>query len=231
MTVHQRNSENSLISAKFVAKLPLLQQSLASVPDLVLTVEPGQYPFVGDKSSKLLIWASGDDFERFETSVQEDLTVMEIEPVASLDNARLYRIDFLSEELEALFATLFYDHDTFLVKCRVTHRGWEIWLHALNKSAISLIYGRLESRNIPVDVQSIYSNSDYKSPMRNLSEEQYEALSVAYDRGYFKIPREITLEELAEEIPVSSQALSERLRRGTAAVLKEIFDGSDTVGN
>jgi len=42
---------------------------------------------------------------------------------------------------------------------------------------------------------------------------QQEALSLAFDRGYFEIPRRVTLVELGDEVGVSDQALSERLRR------------------
>ncbi|WP_101295377.1 helix-turn-helix domain-containing protein [Halegenticoccus soli] len=215
-----------MITAKFLAEIPLLRRSLSSVPNMVLTVEPGQFPFVGSKSAKLLVWATGDEFERFEADARDDLTVMGIDLLVSEDSSRLYRIEFLKEELEALFATLFYDHDTILVKCEITDAGWEIRLQALHKSAISLIHDRLESRDIQVHVKSIYSDSYHRSPRNTLSERQHEALSIAYDRGYFDVPRRTTLEELAEEFSVSSQALSERLRRGTAAVLEEALDGS-----
>jgi predicted DNA binding protein len=56
-----------------------------------------------------------------------------------------------------------------------------------------------------------------------LSEKQFQALSLAFDRGYFAVPRRITLENLADEVGVSHQALSERLRRGQQVVLSELL--------
>ena len=46
------------------------------------------------------------------------------------------------------------------------------------------------------------------------------ALGAALAAGYFETPRRTDLEALAEEFDISEQALSERLRRGVAAVLE-----------
>jgi predicted DNA binding protein len=43
---------------------------------------------------------------------------------------------------------------------------------------------------------------------------QQNVLVAARERGYFDIPRETTLRELADELDVSHQTLSEHLRRG-----------------
>ncbi|CCQ32242.1 bacterio-opsin activator HTH domain protein [Halorhabdus tiamatea SARL4B] len=47
-----------------------------------------------------------------------------------------------------------------------------------------------------------------------LTAQQHNALAVAYDEGYFEIPREATLEDLADELDTTTSALSELLRRG-----------------
>jgi hypothetical protein len=49
---------------------------------------------------------------------------------------------------------------------------------------------------------------------RGLTAAQREAIRAAADRGYFKVPREVSLKELAEQLGVSEQAVSQRLRRG-----------------
>ncbi|WP_101297355.1 helix-turn-helix domain-containing protein [Halegenticoccus soli] len=216
-----------MITAEFSIEVPFLRESLAAVPDMTLTIEPGQFPFVGEKNAKLLVWASGDDFERFEAAAEDDPTVAELSSLATQDSKRLYRVEFARNELESLFATLFYDHDTLLVEGTVTASGWLLRMRALEKSAISTIYDRLREREIPVHFNSIFSESDSHAFSTDLSEEQYEALSVAFERGYFEVPRRTNLTELAEEFPVSSQALSERLRRATATVLEEALDGPE----
>jgi uncharacterized membrane protein len=46
-----------------------------------------------------------------------------------------------------------------------------------------------------------------------LSDEQLEVLETAYQMGYFKVPQEVTAEEIASELDISRSTLSERLRR------------------
>ncbi|EMA59456.1 helix-turn-helix domain-containing protein [Halorubrum kocurii] len=46
--------------------------------------------------------------------------------------------------------------------------------------------------------------------------EQRETLNVAVERGYFETPREVTLDELADELELPRSTVSYRLRRATA---------------
>lgn len=46
-----------------------------------------------------------------------------------------------------------------------------------------------------------------------LSENQLEVLETAYRLGYFKVPQDVTAEEIANELEISRSTLSERLRR------------------
>jgi len=52
-----------------------------------------------------------------------------------------------------------------------------------------------------------------------LTDQQRRALSVAYERGYFREPREASLEELADELDLSASAVGGRLRRGMKSLV------------
>lgn len=49
---------------------------------------------------------------------------------------------------------------------------------------------------------------------------QREALVLAVERGYYDVPRRCTTAELAATLGISDQAVSERLRRGTATLVE-----------
>lgn len=57
------------------------------------------------------------------------------------------------------------------------------------------------------------SNKIKHSMSGKLSEEQLEVLETAYQMGYFKVPQEVTAEEIASELDISRSTLSARLRR------------------
>ena len=60
-----------------------------------------------------------------------------------------------------------------------------------------------------------------------LTERQRECLTVALRRGYFEVPRDCTLAEIAAALEVDKSSASETIRRGTARVLQQFFVGAD----
>ncbi|WP_129115565.1 helix-turn-helix domain-containing protein [Halegenticoccus tardaugens] len=219
-----------MITATFTVKLPLLKQTLSNTPGLILTIDPGQFPFVGEPSAKLLVWATGDepDFDHFEARVEDDPTVEKLTLLDTQGSKRLYRADFPRDDLEDLFATLFYDHDTLLVRGTITENGWEFKVRALDRSALSIIHDELQEQEASLHIHTIHSQTGEQPQtlLGRLSENQFTALKAAVDRGYFEVPRKVTQTELATEFEISSQAFSERLRRAIGAVLTDVFDDS-----
>ncbi len=65
-------------------------------------------------------------------------------------------------------------------------------------------------------------------PDFGLTPVQRETLLLAVDRGYYAIPRECTTLELAEELDISDQAVTERLRRAIVTVVKNTVQFSDS---
>jgi len=68
-----------------------------------------------------------------------------------------------------------------------------------------------------------------------LTDKQLEVLNAALEHGYYECPRETQLKELADEIGISHQALSERMRRANkqlalAALKSQSDSGSLWVG-
>lgn len=59
-----------------------------------------------------------------------------------------------------------------------------------------------------------------------LTERQREVLEAAMREGYFEVPRESSLEEVADELGVDKSTASGVLRRGEARVLKKFLTGA-----
>ncbi|WP_433629222.1 helix-turn-helix domain-containing protein [Halomicrococcus sp. NG-SE-24] len=59
-----------------------------------------------------------------------------------------------------------------------------------------------------------------------LTPEQREALVLALNRGYFATPSEVTLDELADQLGITRQAVSSRVRLGTEKVLRSVLVSS-----
>ena len=54
-----------------------------------------------------------------------------------------------------------------------------------------------------------------------LTDKQYEALNLAFQRGYYDVPRRCTLEELAGILGIKRVAMQERIRRAELRIMNE----------
>lgn len=57
----------------------------------------------------------------------------------------------------------------------------------------------------------------------DLTPAQAEALRLAHEAGYFSVPRETTAAEVADQLGISKSAFLERLRRGQASLMDQVF--------
>ena len=78
----------------------------------------------------------------------------------------------------------------------------------------------LEKRGLRYDLLSLI-HADEEGSL--LTERQRECLLAALREGYFEVPRECTLAELAETLGVDKSTASETIRRGQARVLEKFF--------
>lgn len=60
-----------------------------------------------------------------------------------------------------------------------------------------------------------------------LTARQRECMTVALRRGYFEVPRDCTLAEVAAGLDIDKSTASETIRRGTARVLQQFLVGAE----
>lgn len=100
---------------------------------------------------------------------------------------------------------------------------WSIRLRYVDREDIEESLESLQENGVDVSIGAIRTIAEDDLSEVGLTEEQYEALELAVEHGYFEIPREISLEELSEHLDISHQSLSERLRRAQQGLLNEGF--------
>ncbi|MEA1930506.1 MAG: helix-turn-helix domain-containing protein [Euryarchaeota archaeon] len=80
----------------------------------------------------------------------------------------------------------------------------------------------LEDRGVTYELVSVVRDRESESV---LTERQRECLSVALGAGYFQVPRECTLADVAERLGVDKSTASKTIRRGAARVLEWFLVG------
>lgn len=194
-----------------------LYHSVESVPELEVEVE--RVVDTGDHSVMPLLWVRGADDERATDVFDEDPTVNQAELLATFDEEHLYRMEW-TDHIELLLEMITNHHATIL-DAYGTDERWGIRVMYPKRDDLSDIHDFCNSHGLSFEVESVRELEGEPAGRYGLTTEQFEALTTAAEEGLFEIPREVTLEELAEIQGVSHQALSERIRRATDALVQD----------
>lgn len=186
-----------------------LRDTLEAVPETTFEVE--RVAAHSEGRFMPFIWVRTTDFDRFEDALREDPTVGEIERLSALESERLYRMDWV-DPTHPIHVIL--DCDSTVLSATGTDERWRLRILFPDREALSTAHDRCRSSELEFEITSIYELEGERRGQYSLTAEQHQTLVEGARRGYYNVPRDITLGEFAESLNVSHQALSERLRRG-----------------
>jgi len=98
----------------------------------------------------------------------------------------------------------------------ITTEGWHETKVFQSFESFADFQSRCEEYDIGFELLSVSPESDSDdddSSEYGLTDRQQEALTVALARGYYESPRQVSTEELADELGISQPAMSDLLRR------------------
>ncbi len=165
------------------------------------------------------LWLSDVDPEAAEAALDAAQPVESYELLVEADDRFLYDVTF-REDTVTLCDRLLADGGS-LLEAWGSDGWWQIRARYADRETLCDVHDRLVADGITVDVRRVTDVSNATTSGTQLTPEQREALEAALDRGYFEIPRDISMEELAAELGISHQALSERLRRAYETLVDE----------
>ena len=218
--------EMSLI-AEYTLETPFLLEALESTPEMMVQIETLHTDSV--RSSKLMFWAWGADFRTFERSMDDDSTIREYKCLTEFQDRRLYRIT-ASEEGERVFTyRVMTAHDIISLYEIGNHEGLTIRARFPGRDALTAYRDFCQEKELTFQLQNLYSEEQHVAggeihDPHGLTPPQREVLQISLEQGYFAIPRQITLDEIADELDVSVQAVSTRLRRALRTLLQNTID-------
>ena len=168
----------------------------------------------------------GDD-EAFEQSVRGHSAVAALSNLDGKVNSHLYKIEWTSE-VDGFLSAL-RDQNVLIEEGTTTDgESWLFQLRALDQKELSAFQDNCSTRDVPLDIRRVVHNPDSSDNPRSLvgvTPKQQEALTLAFDRGYFSVPRDISADDLGKELDISGQAFSRRLQRGHYGVLTDLLSG------
>jgi hypothetical protein len=168
-----------------------------------------------------LFWASGGSFGRFEAALAEDPTITTFESLAEENEARLYRVQYSSEVPEVDAYRALVALDGAVLHAENDGQGWFVRVRFPSREAIAEFRERCWESAFDIHIRAVYDREQQAPQHRfGLTGAQHETLLTALHSGYFTIPRGASLQDVADELGVSSQAASERLRRGMKSLIR-----------
>jgi hypothetical protein len=204
--------------------LPLVGVA-GAVPDATMTLtlqfNHGRRPlFVitvtgGDREMLERALADADDAGEYALlGVAGDTRRYQIHPALSLDEQLGNALDDLSG-LEALATA-----EATIERIEVTPTGWTQTGWFADREAFDQ-FRAFWQRNVGFRLHRLTRDDESEPPGDGLTDRQREALRIAYELGYFEIPRRATLEDVAAELDISASSASERLRRAQTQLIEE----------
>lgn len=183
----------------------------------VIPLKEGRIPF---------LWAAGgnENLDEFEHHLRASKIVKHVEALTRVGDNVLYYVEWYT------------DGETFLNGLAETggtileahgDGTWSFTVRFRDHAQLTQFHQFYQDEEFPVYIERITgldddSGTDYGF---GLTPVQRDTLIMAVENGYFAIPRETTLDDIADELGISSQAASERVRRGTETVLRKALIG------
>lgn len=192
-------------------------ETLSRFPNIELNLvqEAGTDP----SRPQLHFWVSGVDIESFDQQLHDDETVTDIERYSELPNRVLYRLQ-VTDAVDVVSYPMWVEIGAEQMDARYTSGWWENRMRVPDRDALGVIEQWCEENDVNFELQAVYT-SDETVADTTLTESQREVLQVALEVGYFGVPRQGTLSDVATELDISTQAVSEHIRRGHRRFLEQ----------
>jgi predicted DNA binding protein len=204
------------------ASVPADQFALADTFDLVPAVTFDAVRLVSQDADQVvpLLWINDAEPSKVREALELDETTTEVEVVSQRNHSSLFRMRWTAKV--QFLTRVLVDEGGSIVSARGTRDGWVFWVLFPERETISTTYDACDGYDVCIErIQSLDGVPSLGG--LHLTDTQFKTVKAAVDSGYYRIPRDTTLEELATDLDVSHQALSERLRRGHRALIESVI--------
>lgn len=208
----------------FCEALPLVEVA-ATVPEATLLLE---LQFNHGDRPLFLVTVRGGAHGAVEDALTDAFDVAEWTLIGQAGDTRRYQVSpALSFEeqlgdhiddltgLEALATA-----DAIIERIEVLPDGWRQTGWFATRDAFRE-FSSFWQQNADFRLLRLTRDGEPEAPGDGLTDQQQEALRIAYELGYFDIPRKATLEEVAAELDIAASSVSERLRRAQIQLIEE----------
>ncbi len=163
------------------------------------------------------LWLAGPSRSEIEAALDEADAIGTYSQISSDEDRWLYDIEFEPDTVDPFEIVL--EEGGTVLSASASDGTWLLSIRVVDRESVSSLYDRLDDNGVTPTIVRLFDLAEESHSQCGLTARQYETLVAAIDHGYFEIPREVSMQELSEELGISHQALSERLRRAYRALV------------
>ncbi|MCU4742673.1 helix-turn-helix domain-containing protein [Halobacteria archaeon AArc-m2/3/4] len=172
----------------------------------------------------LFVSVFGDTDRALEAALEADHTVADPTRIATFAERTIYRVR-VSTDLELVPPSWTVEWSAFTFRIVASDRDWILRVHLPDRDALVAFNDYCRRNDISFRVAQLYeSDSVDELATIGLSDQQRDILLTALYVGYYDIPRQGTQEDIADQLGISTSAVSQRLRRAVAQLIVTMLD-------
>lgn len=174
------------------------------------------------KSVIPLFWVEGVAPETIEATIRSDPLTVAVRQLTTVEDRTLFEVQW-GEDVNGLLGPLRESHaDILRASGDASH--WTFRLQFHDRELLSTFRDKCQDSGIQMMLHALYNPTPAVDPASALTDEQFDTLATAYEHGYFEVPRGITMGELADLIGISTNAASQRMRRGLSTIVGDTIE-------
>jgi predicted DNA binding protein len=167
------------------------------------------------------LWVAGADPEHVTAALRDHPHVAGVTSYDGTTGWVLYELEW-SGPMDDLLAVLM-EQGVGVSRARGTQDAWEFELLASDGDELAAVQDACRANDLPVEFRSVSESAPTALDRIDLTDDQREMLLLAHERGYFEVPQGATVTDLSEELGISPQAGSKRLRRALEDVVDHLL--------
>lgn len=188
-----------------------LEHTFETLPDITIEIE--RLATHSREWVMPFLWATGDEFENAEPALRDDPTVDEVRTIDVESGGGYFNVRW-NEDVQELVDQI-VDRHGIMREANATDGLWHLKLQFVDRDALEEFQTFFREEEYSFELERLYDGTAPGEREYDLTPEQHEVLVTALEMGYFAIPRDAQIGELAEELGISTNAVSQRLRRAT----------------
>lgn len=209
------------LTAEFKLRSPRLPLTdvAGAMSDLTFRLESAEQPHSGPVV--FFIRVTGPSFEGVDAAFTESTSVSEQFLISEVESVQMHQL-VLADARPAFLDTLWF-HKTFPESVTIVADGWRIKQQFANRDEFSAYQEFWQAIDFSFDLDRLYDSTSTDAELMGLSDKQREALLTAYEAGYFAVPQEASLDDIAAVLDISRSALAERLHRAQSHLIEHFY--------